>query len=94
MYIENRLKVVRGRGLGNEWEVEISRYRLLYMEWINHKVLLYSAGNYIQYTMIDHNKKEYEKECMYIHIYVQLNHFFVQQKLTQHCKSTTLQQKQ
>ena len=35
------------------------------------------------------NGKEYEKE--YIHIYVQLNHFAAQQKLTQHCKSTIFQ---
>ena len=40
------------------------------------KVLLYSTGNYIQYHVINHNGKEYEKEyiysvcmCMYIYIY-------------------------
>ena len=26
------------------------------------KVLLYSTGNYIQYFVINHNRKEYEKE--------------------------------
>ena len=31
-----------------------------------------------------------EKECTCIHIYVLWNHFAVQQKLTQHCKSTLL----
>ena len=31
-----------------DWESGISRYKLLYIEWIN-KVLLYSSGNYIQY---------------------------------------------
>ena len=45
-----------------------------------------STGNYIQYSVINHNGKEYEKECM-ICIY-KLNHSAVQQKLTQHCKST------
>ena len=29
---------------------------------INNKVLLYSTGNYIQYPVINHNGKEYEKE--------------------------------
>ena len=28
---------------------------------IDHKVLLYSAGNYIQYLVINHNGKKYEK---------------------------------
>ena len=57
-----------------------------YTGWIN-KVLLYSAGNYIQYPMINHNGKQYEKE----YTYVQLTHFAEHQKLTQHCKSTKLQ---
>ena len=29
--------------------------------WINNKVLPYSTGNYIQYPVINHNGKEYEK---------------------------------
>ena len=44
------------------WELGISRCKLLYVGWIN-KVLLCSAGNYIQYPGINHNGKEY-KECM------------------------------
>ena len=47
-----------GRG-GIDWEFGVSRYKLLYIEWIN-KVLLYSTGNYIQYPVINHNGKEYE----------------------------------
>ena len=35
---------------------------LIYIGWINSKVLLYSTGNYIQYLVINHNGKEYEKE--------------------------------
>ena len=31
------------------------------MEWINNEVLLYSTRNYIQYPVINHNGKEYEK---------------------------------
>ena len=30
------------------------------------KVLLYSIGNYIQYPIINHNGKEYEKEYVYL----------------------------
>ena len=43
-----------------EWEFGFSRSKLLYIEWINNKVLLYSTGNYIQYIVIDQNGKEYE----------------------------------
>ena len=76
-----------GSGGGMDWEFGISSCKLLYREWINNKVLLYSTENYIQYTMTNHNGKEYEKE----YIYVKRNHFAVQQKLTQHYKSTILQ---
>ena len=60
----------RGAGGGGvDWEFGISRCKLLYIQWIN-KVLLYSTGNYIQYPAINHNGKEYEKECIYIYICV------------------------
>ena len=41
------------------WEAGVSRCKLLYIEWINNKILLYSTENYIQYPMINHNGKEY-----------------------------------
>ena len=50
-----------GRG-GLDGEFGTSRCKLFYMGWINNKVLLYSTGNYIQYPVINHNGKEYEKE--------------------------------
>ena len=58
----------QGRGCGGrmDWEFGISRCKLLYIEWINNKVLLYSTGNYIQYPVINYNGKEYEKECIYV----------------------------
>ena len=85
----------RGKGGegGMEWEFGVSRCKLLYIEWINNKVLLYSTGNYIQYPVINHNGKEYKRECMHVCIYVSLNHFVIQQKLTQHRKSTIPQLK-
>ena len=70
MNIENRLVVAKGEGVGGgiDWEVGVSRYKLLYREWINNKVLLYSTENYIQYPMINHNGKVYiKKERMYIY---------------------------
>ena len=42
-----------------EWEVGVSRCKLLYTGWTNNKVLLYSTGNYTQYPMTNHNGEEY-----------------------------------
>ena len=68
---ENRLMVakeMRGRRL-MDCEFGLSRCKLVYIEWIN-KVLPCRTGNYIQYpminhiySMINHDGKEYEKEC-------------------------------
>ena len=67
--IENRLVVAKGgKGEGGkDWEVGVSRCKLLHIEWINNKVLLYSAGKYIQHPGINHNGKEYKKECTYMY---------------------------
>ena len=40
--------------------------KLVYIDWINNKVLLYSTGNYIQYSMINPNGKEYGKIITYM----------------------------
>ena len=55
-----------GVGEGKDWEFGINRCKLLYIGWINNKVLLYSTENYIQYPVINHNGKYYEKEYIYI----------------------------
>ena len=39
---------------GMDWEFGISRCKLLYREWMNDQVLLYSIGNYIQYQYIQY----------------------------------------
>ena len=44
-----------------DWEVGVSRCKLLHIEWINNKVLLYSTGSYIQYLVVKRNGKEYIK---------------------------------
>ena len=55
----------RGKLAGEEtdWEfgIGINSCKLLYTGWINNKFLLYNRGNYIQYPVINHNGKEYEK---------------------------------
>ena len=40
---QNRLVAAKGERVegGLQWEAGISRYELLYIEWINNKVLLY-----------------------------------------------------
>ena len=48
-----------GGGRGMDWESEVGSGKLLHIGWTNNKVLLYSTGNYIQYPMINYNRKEY-----------------------------------
>ena len=71
------VQLPRGAKRGMEWEVGVSRGKLLYMEWIN-KVLLYSAENCwcIQYPMINHNGKEYKKG-MDIYTYNQITFLYI-----------------
>ena len=76
-----------GWGGGKDWEFGNSTGKLLHTGWINNKALLYGTRNYIQYPVLNHNGKEYEKE----YIFVYLNHFAILQQLTQHCKPTILQ---
>ena len=38
----------QGGGSGTDWEFGVNRYKLLYLEWIDNKFLLYSTGNNIQ----------------------------------------------
>ena len=72
--IQNRLVVAKGEEGGGrmDWEFGISRCKLVYIGWINNKVLLYSAENCIQYPVIHHNGKEYKKECIYMCIYTHI----------------------
>ena len=63
--VETRLVVVRiGGREGMDWEFGIIRCELLYLGWINNNVLLDGTGNYIQYLVVKHYGKEYEKECV------------------------------
>ena len=48
------------------WEFGVGRCKLLHLEQINNKVLMYTTGNYIQSPEIKYNEKEYFQESMYI----------------------------
>ena len=49
------------------WEFGVRRYKLLDLEWINNKVLLYSTGNYTQSPGKNHNRKElFKKKNVYM----------------------------
>ena len=45
--------------------------KTLSLGWVINRVLLYSTGNYIQYSVINHNGKEYKKR-MYVYNLVTL----------------------
>ena len=52
----------RVSGGEKDWKFGISRCKLVYIRWISSKVLLYSAGNYICYPVINHNGKSVKKK--------------------------------
>ena len=63
---------VTGVGARMEWEFGVSRFKPVYTEWINNKVLLYSTGDYTHYSVINHNGKDYGKDYekdLYTYIY-------------------------
>ena len=71
------------------WEIVIDIYTLLYIKKITNKDLLYSVGNASQCSITAYMGKESKKKRTYV--YIQLIHFAVHLKPTQHCKSTILQ---
>ena len=48
-------------GGGINQQYGINRYKLLHIQQISNKDLLYSTGNYIQYLIITYNRKKSEK---------------------------------
>ena len=73
-----------GRG-GMDWKFGVSRCKILYIEWIKNKILLYNTENYNPYFVI------MEKNMKIMYLYVYLTHFAIKQKLTHHHKSTTVE---
>ena len=45
------------RKLGNSGRFGVSSCKLLYIGWINNKILLSSTENYVQYSIVNHNRK-------------------------------------
>ena len=62
------MRSLRAGREGLDWEFGISRCKLLYVEWINSKILLYRTGNYTQYLIINYSGKNEIYMC--VHIYV------------------------
>ena len=52
-------------GIGEGWIGTLGLADANYIGWINSKVLC-STQNYIQYPVLNHNTKEYEKEHIYV----------------------------
>jgi len=52
---QKKKKQWEGGGGGIDWELGVNK--LLYVEWINNRVLLYRTGNNIQYPLINCNGK-------------------------------------
>ena len=70
--------IAKGKEVEEERRVDVSRCKLLYIEWINNKLLLHSTENYSQYHMINHSEKDcikvmYIYVCVYIYIYESLS---------------------
>ena len=58
------------RGSGMDWEFGVSRYKLFHLEWMSNEVLLYSTGTSIQLSGINHDGKEYKRECVCLYVCV------------------------
>ena len=54
---------VRGEGRGMDCKFGVGRCKLLHLEWMNNKVLMYSTGNNTESPGINHNGKE----CIYVY---------------------------
>ena len=65
--IYDRLVVAKGKGRGSgvDWEFEVSRCKILHLEWMRKEILLYSTGNYIPSLGINHDGKQYLKRNIY-----------------------------
>ena len=77
-YSEQTCGCQGGRGWGRDGlGVGISRCKVLYIGWINHKVLLYNTGHYIQYCVLSHNREEYIYIYIYIYIYTHSFSYYI-----------------
>ena len=57
---ESRLTAAQGREEGGvDWESGVGGCKLSHLQYRKDEVLLYSTGNYIQCSVINHNGKEF-----------------------------------
>ena len=56
------------RGEGINWEIGIDIYTLQCIKFITNKNLLYSKGNFTQYSVMTYMEIESKKELMYVYI--------------------------
>ena len=80
--------VAKGEELegGRQWEVGVSRCKLSHTEWINNRALLWSAENYIQYSMINHMEKILKRD-----VYTCITELLCCIAVIKHCISTIFQ---
>ena len=55
---ENRALVAKGGGEGTIGVSVVSGCKLLHIEWVKNKILLYGTGKYVRYPGINHNGRE------------------------------------
>ena len=55
-----------GGGSGMDWELGVSRCRLLPLEWISNEILLCSTGNYVWSLMMVHDNVRKKNVYMYV----------------------------
>ena len=64
--------VTKGRRGGLDGEFGVSRCKVLHLEWMDNKVLLYIAGNYIQSPGINQNETECTYVCVCVYTYIRM----------------------
>ena len=88
--LEAKLRVTRGDSCGGvDWGFRMGTCTLRYMKWLANGDLLHGTGNSASYPVIICVGKESEKVWLCVH--ASLNHFVVQQRWPQPCKSRMLQ---
>jgi len=70
MDMEKRLRLPRGRrgggGSGWDWQFGINRCKLLSLEWISNRILLYSTGNYVWSLVMEPGNVRKKNAYMYV----------------------------
>ena len=62
MDMNNRLVVAKGM----DWELGINRCKLLPLEWISNRILLYSTGNYVWSLVMEPGNVRKKNAYMYV----------------------------